>query len=51
MRHGEILKMRRRDVNFTTGEIYINTKTEDSRAVGITPRLRTELEQLKEIGY
>jgi integrase len=51
MRHGEILKMRWQDVNFTTGEIYIpqtNTKTEDARTVGITPRLRTELEQLWE---
>lgn len=51
MRHGEILKMRWQDVNFTTGEIYIpqtNTKTEDARTVDITPRLRTELEQLWE---
>jgi integrase len=51
MRHGEIIKMRWQDVNFTTGEIYIpqtNTKTEDARSVGITPRLRRELQLLWE---
>ncbi len=49
MRRGEIFKMRWRDVNFETNEIYIpqtNTKTEDARTVGITPRLREELEKL-----
>lgn len=47
MRRGEIFKMRWQDVNFITGEIYIpqtNTKTEESRTVGITPRLRSELQ-------
>lgn len=44
--------MRWRDVNFESGEIYIpqtNTKTEDARVVGITPRLREELEKLWEV--
>lgn len=47
MRRGEIFKMRWQDVNLITGEIYIpqtNTKTEESRTVGMTPRLRSELE-------
>jgi integrase len=51
MRRGEILKMRWRDVNFESGEIFIpqtNTKTEESRTVGTTPRLQTELERLWE---
>jgi integrase len=46
MRRGEIFKMRWRDVNFETNEIFIpqtNTKTEESRAVAMTPRLRDEL--------
>jgi integrase len=49
LRRGEMFKMRWRDVSFATGEIYIpqtNTKTEDARTVGITPRLRAELENL-----
>jgi integrase len=49
MRRGEIFKMKWQDVSFETGEIYIpvtNTKTEDARVVGITPRLREELEKL-----
>ncbi len=49
MRRGEIFKMRWRDVNFASAEIFIpqmNSKTEDSRTVGITPRLREELEKL-----
>jgi integrase len=49
MRRGEMFKMRWKDVNFTTGEIYIpqtNTKTEEARTVGMTIRLRDELEQL-----
>lgn len=49
MRRGEIFKMRWQDVDFETGEIYIpqtNTKTEDARTVGMTPRLREELVKL-----
>jgi integrase len=52
MRRGEIFKMKWADINFETGEIYIpqtNSKTEDSRVVGITPRLREELENLWEV--
>lgn len=52
MRRGEIFKMRWKDVNFVKNEIFIpqtNTKTEDSRTVGITPRLKQELERLWEI--
>lgn len=52
MRRGEIFKMKWQDVSFETGEIYIpltNTKTEDARVVGITPRLREELERLWEV--
>lgn len=51
MRRGEIFKMRWQDVNFVTSEIYIpqtNTKTEDSRTVGMTPRLQDELLNLWE---
>jgi integrase len=49
MRRGEILKMKWEDVNFILNEIHIpqtNTKTEDARIVGITPRLRNELDLL-----
>lgn len=49
MRRGEIFKMKWRDVDFTKNEIYIpqtNTKTEDSRTVGMTPRLAEALENL-----
>jgi len=49
MRSGEMLQMRWRDVNLVTGEIVIpqtNTKTERSRVVGMTPRVRDELERL-----
>jgi integrase len=49
MRQGEIFKMKWRDVNFEKGEIFIpqtNAKTEDSRIVGMTPRLQKELERL-----
>ncbi len=52
MRRGEIFKMRWRDVNFDSGEIYIpqtNTKTEQARAVGMTRRLRNELERLRDL--
>ena len=51
MRRGEIFKMRWSDVRFETMEIFIpqtNTKTEESRTVGITSRLREELEKLWE---
>jgi len=51
MRRGEIFKMKWQDVNFETNEINIpqsNSKTEDSRVVGITPRLKAELENLWE---
>ena len=51
MRRGEIFKMKWEDVNFVSAEIYIpqrNTKTEDARVVGITPRLKEELEKLWE---
>src|SRR5436190_5179879 len=53
MRRGEIFKMKWKDVDFDTNEISIpqtNTKTEESRTVGITPRLKYELEQLWEAG-
>lgn len=49
MRRGEMFNMRWRDVDFEKGEIFIpqtNTKTEDSRTVGMTPRLKQELELL-----
>jgi integrase len=52
MRRGEIFKMKWQDVDFSKSEIFIpqtNTKTEDSRTVGITPRLREELELLWEV--
>lgn len=51
MRRGEIFKMRWQDVDFAKRAIYIpqtNTKTEVARAVGITTRLRDELEKLWE---
>ncbi|MBS1797385.1 MAG: site-specific integrase [Acidobacteria bacterium] len=49
MRRGEIFKMRWCDVSFNANEIHIpqtNTKTEDARTVGMTPRLKEELELL-----
>ncbi len=52
MRRGEIFKMKWQDVDFAKGEIFIpqtNTKTEDSRTVGMTPRLREELKKLWEV--
>ncbi len=52
MRRGEMFKMIWRDVNFRSGEILIpqqNTKTEDARTVGMTARLKDELERLWEI--
>jgi integrase len=51
MRRGEIFKMKWEDVNFILNEIHTpqtNTKTEDARIVGITPRLRNELDLLWE---
>lgn len=51
MRRGEMFLMRWRDVNLTTNEIFIpqtNTKTDSERSVGITSRLRDELETLWE---
>lgn len=50
MRRGEMFKMRWQDVDLL--KIFIpqtNTKTEDSRTVGITPRLREELSSLWEV--
>jgi integrase len=49
MRRGEMFKMRWRDIDFGSGEIFIpqtNTKTEVARSVGMTPRLRAALEDL-----
>jgi integrase len=49
MRRGEMFKMKWKDVNFSTDEIFIpltNTKTDSERTVGITSRLRKELEKL-----
>jgi integrase len=52
MRRGEIFKMRWADVRFDSNEIFIpqtNTKTQESRTVGMTRRLRQELEDLWEV--
>jgi integrase len=52
MRRGEIFKMKWSDVDFSNNEILIpqtNTKTEESRIVGITPRLKDELITLWEV--
>ncbi len=49
MRRGEMFKMLWSDVNFASGEIFIpqtNAKTENSRTVGMTPRLKEELLKL-----
>ena len=49
MRRGEIFKLQWKDVDLGRNEIKIsqtNTKTEESRTVGITPRLRDELVSL-----
>jgi integrase len=51
MRKGEMLRMTWDDVDFVNNEIFIpqtNTKTETSRTVGITTRLRAELIVLRE---
>jgi len=51
MRKGEIFKMQWRHINFETDEIFIpqtNTKTEDARTVGLTPRLKCELQLMWE---
>jgi integrase len=53
MRRGEMFKMRWRDVDLEAGEITIpqtNTKTDAARTVGVTPRLKAELEKLWEKG-
>lgn len=52
MRRGEIFKMRWQDVNFENDEIVIpqtNAKTEESRTVGMTPRLKEQLKLLWEV--
>jgi len=49
MRKGEIFKMKWQHINFETNEIFIpqtNTKTEDARIIGLTPRLKSELQFL-----
>jgi integrase len=49
MRAGEMFKLIWKDVDFTSNQIHIvqtNTKTEESRTVGMTPRLKDELELL-----
>lgn len=49
MRRGEIFKMKWKDINLDTGEIFIpqtNTKTDAERTVGITSRLKEELLKL-----
>jgi integrase len=49
MRRGEIFKMRWTEVSFASGEILIpqsNTKTQETRRVAMTARLRSELERL-----
>lgn len=53
MRRGEMFKMRWQDLNFEKMEIRIpkaNTKTDAERVVGMTPRLKSELEKLLEVG-
>lgn len=49
MRRGEIFKMKWQDLSLATNEIHIpqtNTKTEEARTIGITPRLREDLLKL-----
>lgn len=49
MRRGEIFKMRWRDIDFVKNQITIpqsNTKAEESRVVGMTPRLKEKLARL-----
>lgn len=49
---GEIFKIQWRHINFETNEIFIpqtNTKTEDARTVGLTPRLKHELQLIWQI--
>jgi len=51
-RLGELLKLRWRDVGLDTGLVTIiafNSKTAQARTVGLTTRLRAELEQLKAV--
>jgi integrase len=52
MRRGELFKLRWSDINFEKSAIFIramNSRSPRSRSVGITPRLRTELEKLFEM--
>ncbi len=52
MRRGEIFKMRWKDIDFDSGEITIpkkNTKTDAQRTVCMTPRLKSALEELKQV--
>lgn len=52
MRRGELFKLRWSDVNFEKCSIFIkaiNSRSPRPRSVGITPRLRTELEKLYEV--
>ena len=49
MRRGEIFQMKWKDVDLSSGQIYIpqtNTKTQTARSVGITDRLKQELLRL-----
>ena len=51
MRRGEIFQMKWKDVDLSSGQIYIpqtNTKTQTARTVGITDRLKQELRGLWE---
>ena len=51
MRRGEIFQVKWMDVDLNAAEIRIpqtNTKTQEARIVGITPRLKKELEDLWE---
>lgn len=52
MRRGELFKLRWRDVSFKDGMIIVqatNTKTEKTRIIGMTRRVREELSKLWEI--
>jgi integrase len=52
MRKGELLKLRWTDIDFRQGKITIqatNSKTEKKRIVGMTGRVRSELERLEDL--
>ena len=52
MRKGELLKLRWRDVDFRSGVITVqatNTKTETTRRIGMSARVKDELAQLWEL--